>query len=177
MYNNSSRGLFDLYRSTDLCCIPGRSPEALQSSTYTVSPSGDAPLWMTDTWTSFKCRLTLLTHEPKHWKLVCHSLKVFSYLVFSFSVALVTAISGLKTSTTTGWVAMKCCKDMHSYGEDESCCWPSWSPHFFSEATTKVTFVVSSEICWEILDGLPWNLVQTFVLPWVWIAIILVMTL
>lgn len=46
-----------------------------------------------------------------------------------------------------------------------------WSPEFYSRATLRLTFLYFTEIFQQLLDGLPWNLVQTFMVRRAWIRI------
>ena len=55
---------------------------------------------------------------------------------------------------------MDCCEILYRYSwssQDEPY-WLWWSSDFYSSATIRLTFVIQSEISWQVLDGLLWNL-------------------
>lgn len=75
-------------------------------------------------------------------------------------------------STTIRWVTIKFGTDIKSTQRTP----PDWSPDIFCCTTMSLTFLVLSDMSWQLLDGLTWNLeifkisrgciLMTLVMPW-----------
>ncbi len=67
-----------------------------------------------------------------------------------------------------------CSECRHSWSPEDEAYWLGQYPDFYSPATMRFTFVVLSEMSWQLPVLLPWNLAQRFRSPSGWNAITLV---
>lgn len=79
-----------------------------------------------------------------------------------------------KISTTIRWIARKSYTDIYGTRRINPNDF-SLSPDFSTRIT--MTFVIQSEILWQLLDGFPWNLLQIFKVPTGWILMTSVIVL
>ncbi len=71
---------------------------------------------------------------------------------------------------------MDCHKNVYrqSWSPEDETHWLMWFPDLSSSTSTRLTFLSFNEMSWQLFEGLPWNLVQIFRVPMVWILMTLV---
>ncbi len=63
--------------------------------------------------------------------------------------------------TTIKWISMTF---LLSWSPDNETCWLWWSPDCVCSATMRLKFTIFREMFRQLSDGLPWNLVQLFMI-------------